>query len=107
MLGERIALLRRGQGWSQAHLAQKLHISPSAVGMYEQGRREPSLEALLALARVFEVTADYLLTGQPVTAGDRAIMDRVLRTDLQTKKGYRRFSREELAVLYEALLTEA
>ncbi len=107
MLGERIALLRRGQGWSQAALAERLHISPSAVGMYEQGRREPSLEALLELARAFEVTADYLLTGQPVCQQDRLVMDRVLQQGLQTKKGRQRFSREELAVLFAAMLTEA
>ncbi len=107
MLGERIALLRRGQGWSQAHLAQKLHISPSALGMYEQGRREPSLAALLELSRAFGVTADYLITGQPVCPEDRAVMDRVLKADLRTKKGHQRFSREELAVLFEAMLTEA
>ncbi len=107
MLGERIALLRRGQGWSQACLAQKLHISPSAVGMYEQGRREPSLAALVALSQAFGVTVDYLITGQPVCPEDRAMMDRVLQADLRTRGGHRRFSREELAVLLEAMLTEA
>ncbi len=107
MLGERIALLRRGQGWSQAHLAQKLHISPSAVGMYEQGRREPSLAALLELARAFGVTVDYLITGQPVCPKDQAVMDQVLQADLLTRRGRQRFSREELAVLFEAMLTEA
>ena len=61
MLGERIMLLRRGSGWSQTELAKQLHISPSAVGMYEQGRREPSLQALVELAAVFGVSTDYLL----------------------------------------------
>ncbi len=107
MLGERIALLRRGQGWSQAHLAQRLHISPSAVGMYEQGRREPSLDALVELARVFGVSADYLLTGQPVSEQDREVMDKVMQRNLQNIKGRQRFSREELTVLFEAMLTEA
>ncbi len=104
MLGARIALLRRGQGWSQAALAARLHISPSAVGMYEQGRREPSLEALLELARVFDVTADYLLTGQPVSRQDKLVMDRVLAAQ---SRGKGRLSDRELAVLVEALVTEA
>lgn len=107
MLGERIALLRRGQGWSQAHLAQRLHISPSAVGMYEQGRREPSLDALVELARVFGVSADYLLTGQPVSDQDRQVMDAVMHRNLQSVQGRRGLSREELATLFEAMLTEA
>ena len=64
MLGLRIALLRVEKGWSQAELAKRLGVSASSVGMYEQGRREPSLALLLCLAQVFGVTTDYLLTGK-------------------------------------------
>ena len=74
MLGDRIALLRRGRGWSQTELAHRLHISTSAVGMYEQGRREPSLEAVVELAAVFGVSADYLLTGKALTAADETVL---------------------------------
>ena len=56
MLGARIAALRRAAGWSQGELAQVLQVSPSAVGMYEQGRREPSLEILVAMSRAFSVS---------------------------------------------------
>lgn len=70
MLGSRIASLRHGYGLSQAELAQRLHISPSAVGMYEQGRREPSVDILIALSQEFGVTLDYLLSGHPDTARD-------------------------------------
>ena len=64
MLGLRIALLRVEKGWSQAELARRIGVSPSAVGMYEQGRREPSLTLLVCLAQVLDVTTDYLLTGE-------------------------------------------
>ena len=50
MLGARIALLRRQRGMSQKELAARLGVSPSAVGMYEQGRREPDCAGLLKLA---------------------------------------------------------
>ena len=39
MKGARIAALRRQADMSQAQLARLLGVSPSAVGMYEQGRR--------------------------------------------------------------------
>lgn len=45
MLGERIIILRCQKGLTQAELAKLLHISTSALGMYEQGRRQPSLDA--------------------------------------------------------------
>ena len=66
MLGERIALLRSKLGWSQAELARRLNISPSAVGMYEQGRREPPVDILISLARVLGVSMDYLVTGRAI-----------------------------------------
>ncbi len=65
MLGARIAALRKKAGLSQSELAKCLRISPSAVGMYEQGRREPSLDMLVELARTFGVSTDFLLGRVP------------------------------------------
>ena len=65
MLGIRIAILRISKGWSQAELARRIGVSTSAVGMYEQERREPSLGLLVRLAQELGVTTDYLLTGEP------------------------------------------
>lgn len=109
MLGDRIALLRRGKGWSQMELAQQLHISASAVGMYEQGRREPSLEGVVELAAVFGVSADYLLTGKPLTQGDENVLSDLIVDHILCGTGKRRgsgFSRDELQVMLEAMLQE-
>ena len=46
---------------TQAQLAEQLGLSASAVGMYEQGRREPDLSVILQLCRIFDVPADLLL----------------------------------------------
>ena len=71
MMGARIAALRRDAGWSQAELGKRLRVSASAVGMYEQGRREPSADTLVTLSRTFGVTVDYLLTGTPIVLPDQ------------------------------------
>ena len=57
----RLKELRDEHGLTQAELGKLLNISPSAIGMYEQGRREPSIEALIKIADYFRVTTDYLL----------------------------------------------
>lgn len=105
MLGERIMLLRRGSGWSQTELARRLHISPSAVGMYEQGRREPSLQGLVEIAAVFGVSTDYLLCGKPVSQRDEVAVSRLLTQAAQRRGGHRAggFSAEEAAMLLAAL----
>lgn len=63
--GERITALRRAKGLNQKQLAEKLSISPSAIGMYEQGRREPSLALIVELAKILSVSTDFLHTRQP------------------------------------------
>ena len=59
MLRKQIEFLRRKKGWSQAELANRLHISPSTIGMYEQGRREPPIDILVAMSNEFDVSIDY------------------------------------------------
>ena len=81
MLGARIAALRRNSGLSQASLAKALGISASAVGMYEQGRREPSADGIVRIAALFHVSTDYLLTGTPRTQEDLVFLrSRLSRT---------------------------
>lgn len=64
MLHNRIAQQRRNIGLTQLQLARELKISPSAMGMYEQGRRTPDLQTLTAMSRLFRVSLDYLITGK-------------------------------------------
>ena len=63
MLGFIIQQLRKGKGWSQTQLSKELNVSPSTVGMYEQGRLTPDLKTLITLSRLFDVSLDYLVTG--------------------------------------------
>ena len=112
MIGQRIAALRKNVGMSQAELARALGVSPSAVGMYEQGRREPSAAGFVALAQVFGVTTDYLLTGKPLQSGDTDVMTQLVgqlvdSADLRlAQRKDRPFTRQELALLFTAMLSE-
>lgn len=63
MIGFRIAALRKRMGLSQEQLAKRINVCASTIGMYEQGRREPSARILADLAKVLEVSLDYLITG--------------------------------------------
>ena len=48
---------------NQLQLAEKLHLSASTIGMYEQGRRTPNVDILVQMSRIFNVSLDYLITG--------------------------------------------
>lgn len=60
VLGDKIRELR-GLDMTQRELAKKLGISASAVGMYEQNRREPDLATLKKIAALFDVSIDSLM----------------------------------------------
>lgn len=112
MLGQRISLLRRQAGMSQAALAARLGISPSAVGMYEQGRREPSVELLIRLSELFGVTADYLLTGRITDPRDLQMVETLLEERLKEAQHHLKhrnagsLNQQELAALFAAVLLE-
>ena len=61
----RLKELRENRNLTQAELAKLLKVSPSAIGMYEQGRRDPDSTTLKKLSVIFNVSVDYLLDNQP------------------------------------------
>ena len=71
-LGQKLKELRSLKGLTQKELAYKLGVSPSAVGMYEQGRREPENALLSELCRILDTTTDYLIgfTKTPQDVGE-------------------------------------
>lgn len=63
MIAQRIVELRKRRGMSQGQLAKVLSVSASTEGMYEQGRRTPSIDTLITMSQIFGVSLDYLITG--------------------------------------------
>lgn len=63
-IGETIAELRKSKGLTQLELAEKLNISDKAVSKWEKDKSNPSLEDIVTLSKLFDVTTDYIITGQ-------------------------------------------
>ncbi len=61
IFGKRLKLLRENANISIFRLAQELNISPSAISQYESGKRTPSDDIKILIAKFFNVSADYLL----------------------------------------------
>jgi transcriptional regulator with XRE-family HTH domain len=66
MVGRKLKILRQQYGMTQRQLADELGISSSAIGMYEQGRREPDHKTLLNICRLFCISTDYLLRQEEI-----------------------------------------
>ncbi len=63
-IGERIKHLREESRITQAELAKEIGVSPGNVGDRERGRAKPGFDALLALSRFFQISVDWLMTGE-------------------------------------------
>ncbi len=61
--------MRSQKSLTQAQLAKTVGVSPGNVGDWETGKSKPGYNALAALARIFEVSADYLLELTPEKTG--------------------------------------
>ncbi len=63
-LAERLRVYREQCGFSQQQIANNLRIHRATYSYYELGRTEPSVENLIKLSQIFNVTIEELL-GMP------------------------------------------
>lgn len=68
IIAENISMLRRAGGITQAELAEKLCYSDKAVSKWERGESVPDIAVLKAIADLFGVTVDYLITKEHAPA---------------------------------------
>jgi len=60
-LGKRIKEYRVVAGKSQAQLSEKINLSATYMSLIESGTRKPSLQTIISIANVLNVTVDSLL----------------------------------------------
>ena len=86
MICDRIKQLREQAGYSQAQLAKRLDVTRSSVNAWEMGLSMPTTQNVVTLAKLFHVSADYLLG---LTASSSIVLD-----------GY---TQEEIELLYKLI----
>lgn len=62
MIGLR--MIRKQRNLNQQKVAMDLNITREALSYYENGKREPSLSMLLRMSEYFNVSINYLITGE-------------------------------------------
>lgn len=61
ILSEKVAALRKKNGWSQDELAEMLRVSRQSISKWESAASIPDLNRIIEMADLFGVTTDYLL----------------------------------------------
>ncbi|MBO5031782.1 MAG: helix-turn-helix transcriptional regulator [Lachnospiraceae bacterium] len=67
-LSERLQSLRKKAGYSQEQAAELLGISRQAVSKWESGQGKPDLDHIIKLTEIYNVSADYILSGKKQSA---------------------------------------
>ena len=62
MLKDNLIMLRKLNGYSQEHIAEKIGISRQAYAKWEQGLTVPDIEKASQLAKVYGMTIDKLMS---------------------------------------------
>ncbi|HFH8941570.1 TPA: helix-turn-helix domain-containing protein [Streptococcus agalactiae] len=61
IFSKRLKSLRQESGFTQQEVADKIGINRGSYSNWENGKREPTLENVVKLAKLFKTTTDFLL----------------------------------------------
>lgn len=88
-IGNRIRTIRKGQRLTQKQFAKRLGVSSSSVSSYEIGDSLPSIEVLIKLADIGEVSYDWLLAGCYMARDPQNKIIQLTKEELELLKLYR------------------
>lgn len=84
MWNDNIKNLREDHDLTQKDLASKLNIHVKTLYRYETGDSEPSLSEIIALAKIFNVSTDYICGLSTLKRSDTA----AIKSDLKNLTMY-------------------
>lgn len=67
---ERILELMKEKGVTASELTSSIEINNSAISEWKKGKSKPGTEAIIKIAQYFEISTDYLLTGNDAVESD-------------------------------------
>lgn len=82
--------MRNLKGWSQDDLAERLNVTRSAIGNWEQGIRTPDYENLEAIADLFNYPIAYFI-------------GELTSVEIEIINAYRQMSPEAKSIIHSAM----
>ncbi len=93
---KRIAELRHEKHITQTALAMKLNITQNMISFYESGKYQPSIDTLIELAKVFDVSVDYLIGNTDIRyPADKLIQDKSTVTEIEMITLFKSLTKDE------------
>lgn len=77
-IGKRVADLRKQNHWSQAQLAEMLHVTSKHVSELERGVTGISIDIQVLLCKYLHCSLDYLVKGEEFRSVDSMLPSRII-----------------------------
>ena len=71
---KRISMLRKEKHLNQVGLALKLNVSQKMISAYENGTHQPSIDTLIKMSNIFNVSVDYIIENSDIRMPAESIM---------------------------------
>jgi len=96
----RITELRKKNKWTQLELSKRTGVTPAAISQIEKGDRIPTIPVLHRLAKVLEVSLDFLMGRK-----DSSDLDDLLQNNevLEFYRGFQRLSPEDRKIIEQQI----
>lgn len=85
-IGQRLYDCRREKGWSQSYVAEKIDVSINTISSIENGAQQFNLAILLQFSMLYDVSADYILTGKKQEMNDFELIEKIRRIPVMERK---------------------
>ncbi len=105
-LHDNIKRLRKQKGWSQTELAEKIGSHLSHVNRIETGKYKPSVDVLIKLADVFDVSLDALVRDSDVDLKEVTVEDKDLAQRIKLIESLEQEDRHALFRVIDSMLTK-
>jgi putative transcriptional regulator len=66
-MNNRLRVLRAEKRWSQAELAERVHVSRNSINAIENGKFDPSLPLAFRIANAFDLTVEEIFSNEERT----------------------------------------
>lgn len=63
-IGERLKFLRKKRNLTSEQLAEAIGLKKGSISSYENDRYEPSAKTIISICNYFNISSDWLLTGE-------------------------------------------
>lgn len=101
---DKVKKLRKEKGWSQDEFAAKIGVQGRHIGKYENGSTMPNSETVIKMAKVFEVSTDYLLLEEVNASPTSKIRDQALLKEFEIVDQMNEKDREVIKSLIDAFI---